>query len=123
MFPKFLPDPDGFAAMIREKMSEDPRDVGRQICILEEQFGADLDRVDVEEDQAKILRRQAEESRRARKVLRASGRVDPDSGEFTGTEEEGAAILEAAGVFDGWERDFKAFWILECIRLARQKRN
>jgi hypothetical protein len=56
-------------------------------------------------------------------LLRASGRVDPDSGEFAGTEEEATAILEGAGVLDGWERDFKAFWILECIRLARQQRN
>lgn len=123
MFPTFLPDPDGFAAFIRERIREEPRVVERQIRILEERFGARLDHFDVEGGQAEILRRQEEKGRQTWEVLGASGRVDPDSGEFVGTEEEAMAILEDAGVFDGWERDFKTFWTLECVRLARQRRN
>jgi hypothetical protein len=113
MFPDFMPDPDGFAAMIRERVRKDPRDAERCIRILEEQFSPGLDDIDVDAEEAAILRRHAEKSRLAGKVLRASGRVDPDTGAFAGTEEEGAAILEAAGVFDGWERDCKTFLLLE----------
>jgi hypothetical protein len=123
MLPALLPDPDGFAAFIRERMSEDPRDVERQIRILEGRYGAGLDRFDVDGEQAAILRRVAEQGRKARRVLEDAGWLDPDSGKYEATEEEARAVLEAAGVFDGWEGDFKAFWILECVRLARQRRN
>jgi hypothetical protein len=126
MIPIFPPDPldpDGFAEAVRECVRKNPCDVDRSILILEERFGAGLDHLDVEEEQAEILRRQAEKGRQGRQALRASGLVDPDSGEFSGTEGEAMAILEAAGVFDGWEHDFKAFLMLEYLRLSRQRRN
>jgi hypothetical protein len=123
MFPDFMPDPDGFAAIVRERVRENPLDTERAVLILEGRFRASLDHVDIEAEEAEILARQAEKSRLARKVLGASGRVDPDSGEYAGTEEETQAILEGAGVFDGFEEDFRAFLMLEYIRLARQRRN
>jgi hypothetical protein len=123
MVPDFRPDPDGFAAMVRERVRKDPRGTERCIRILEGHFRASLDHFDIEAEAAEILGRQAEKSRLAWEVLGASGRVDPDSGEYAGTEEEALAILGDAGVFDGFEEDFRAFLMLEYIRLARQRRN
>jgi hypothetical protein len=117
---RFDLDPDSLEASVREYIRANP---DRTELAIRELRRMGADRVDVERERAAVLRRQEEQDRMGIAALEASGRFDPQTREFAGTEAEALAIVEAAGAFDGWERDFKALCVLEYIRLARQRRN
>jgi hypothetical protein len=113
-------EPDSLEEWVREFVRSHPANTDLAIGLF---GGTGMDHIDVEAERSALLRRQEEQDREAIAVLKRSGRFDPETGEFAGTEEEAMALLDAAGVFDGWEDRFKRLCVLEYIRIARQRRN
>jgi hypothetical protein len=113
-------EPDSLEESVREFIRRNPANTETAIRLFR---GTGMEHIDIEAERSAILRRQEEQDRAGLAALRRRGPIDPESGEFAGTEEEAMAILDEAGVFDGWEDDFKRLCALEYIRIARQRRN